>query len=248
MADALSRRPHDSPSIWALSTCVPSWSSAIIQGYDQDHEAQELLTKLAVNTNVAPHFSLRDGLLRYKNRIWLGNNLLLQTQVMTALHTSPVGGHSGFPVTYSRLKQLFAWKGMMKAIKTFVSCCSICQQAKPDRSKYPGLLQPLSVPTAAWQMISMDFVEGLPLSQGKNCILVIVDRFTKYNHFLPLVHPFTAAKVARAFFDNVYKLHGLPTSIVSDRDKIFTSSFWQELFSLTKVTLCMSSTTVRWPN
>lgn len=87
----------------------------------------------------------------------------------------------------------------------------------------------------------MDFVEGLPQSLGKNCILVVVDRFTKYGHFLPLAHPFTAAKVARVFFDSVYKLHGLPDSIVSDRDKIFTSAFWQELFSLTKVSLCMSS-------
>lgn len=129
----------------------------------------------------------------------------------------------------------------MKAyVKQFVDCCVTCQQAKPDRSKYPGLLKPLAIPSAARQQISMDFIEGLPRSQGKDCIFVVVDRFTKYNHFLPLAHPFTAG-VAKVFFDNVYKLHGLPDSIVSDRDKIFTSLFWQELFKLTRVSLCMSS-------
>ena len=74
-----------------------------------------------------------------------------------------------------------------------------------------------------------------------NTDLVVVDRFTKYSHFIGLSHPFTAQSVARLFFDTVYRLHGLPDSIVSDRDKVFTSSFWQELFKLTNVSLCLSS-------
>ena len=130
---------------------------------------------------------------------------------------------------------------MKSDVKNFVACCSICQQAKPDRSKYPGLLQPLPVPTLAWQIISMDFIDGLPKSQGKSCVMVVVDKFTKYSHFLALAHPFTAISVAKVFFDNIYKLHGLPDSIVSDRDKIFTSTFWQELFKLTQVSLRMST-------
>lgn len=130
---------------------------------------------------------------------------------------------------------------MKSGVKQFVVACTICQQATPDRSKYPGLLQPLPVPSSAWQMISMDFVEGLPQSKGKSCVLVIVDRFTKYAHFFPLAHSFSGQGVAKLFFDQVYKLHGLPDSIVSDRDKIFTSNFWQELFKLCRVTLCMRS-------
>ena len=140
-----------------------------------------------------------------------------------------------------RLKQCFAWRGMKTAVKHFVQSCAIYQQSKYDRSKSPGLLQPLPVPDSAWQVISMDFIEGLPLSQTFNCVLVIVDLLTKYGHFIPLRHPFTAVTVAKSFFQHVYRLHGLPSSIISDRDRIFTSHFWSELFKLADVSLRRST-------
>ena len=87
----------------------------------------------------------------------------------------------------------------------------------------------------------MDFIEGLPLSGGFDCILVVVDTFSKYAHFLGPKHPFTAAGVAKLFLSQVYKLHGLPNAIISDRDRIFTSHLWWELFKLAGVDLCMSS-------
>lgn len=145
------------------------------------------------------------------------------------------------PVTYMRMKKLFAWKGMKTSVHTFVWSCVTCQRAKPDRSKLPGLLQPLPVPESAWQIISLDFVEDLPKSGSSNCILVVVDYLTKYGHFIPLSHPFTDGSVAKLFLHNVYKLHGMPTAMVSDRDKIFTSSFWKELFALAGVELQMST-------
>jgi hypothetical protein len=76
----------------------------------------------------------------------------------------------------------------------------------------------------------MDFIEGLPQSGQYNCILVVIDRFSRYGHFIPLAHPYTAAKVATLFVDNIYKLHSLPESIVSNRDPIFTSNFWKDPF------------------
>lgn len=171
----------------------------------------------------------------------LGNNTSLQQSILKAMHSSAIGGHSGFPVTYHRIKQLFAWPGMRKSVHAFVSACFVCQQAKPERVKYPGLLQPLPVPAGAWQTISMDFVEGLPFSGGKNCVLVVVDKFSKFSHFIPMKHPFTAASVAKVFMQHVYRLHGMPSVIISDRDKIFTSQLWKALFSLAGVTFSMSS-------
>ena len=87
----------------------------------------------------------------------------------------------------------------------------------------------------------MDFIEGLPKSRGKDTILVVVDRLSKYAHFLPLAHSFSATTVAQLYFEHIFKLHGLPKTIVSDRDRIFLSKFWQELFSLLRVALHMSS-------
>ncbi|KAJ4750063.1 polyprotein [Rhynchospora pubera] len=92
----------------------------------------------------------------------------------------------------------------------------------------------------AWSSISMDFISGLPKSEGKEVILVIVDRLTKYAHFLSLSHPYKASHVAQLFLDNVYKLHGLPNNIISDRDPLFTSRFWREIMDKIGVKLNFS--------
>jgi hypothetical protein len=130
---------------------------------------------------------------------------------------------------------------MNAAVREFVATCPVCQQAKLDRSRLPGLLQPLEVPYRAWKVISMDFMEGLPLSGRFNAILVVVDTFTKYAHFVGLRHPFTAASVATTFMQHIYRLHGLPSAIVSDRDCVFASKLWSELFRLSQVELRMST-------
>lgn len=216
VADALSRRTDPSAECVLVSSCTPSWLEEVIATYEADPYVLDIITKLAVQSRAVPNFSLHQGLLKYKNRVWIGNVPPVQHKILSAFHDSAVGGHSGVPVTYKRLKQLFAWHGMKKDVHTFVKECLICQQAKPDRAKLPGLLQPLPVPSMSWQVISMDFVEGLPRSGGFTWILVIVDLFSKYAHFLPLHHPFTAMYVAKTFHNQVYKLHGMPSSIVSD--------------------------------
>jgi transposase InsO family protein len=87
----------------------------------------------------------------------------------------------------------------------------------------------------------MDFIEGLPLSGKFNTVLVVVDKYSKYAHFIPLRHPFSAADVAWVFMDSIYRLHGLPASIISDRDSIFTSKLWQLLFKLAGIQLRMNT-------
>jgi hypothetical protein len=143
------------------------------------------------NCNRLDSFELKEGLIRYKGRVVIPLDLSLQTQIMQALHSSAIWGHSGFLVTYHRIKSIFLWSKMKQMIKTFVTSCQVCQQAKSVRVKYPRLLQPLPVPQFAWKVISMDFIEGLPHSLNYNCILVVVEIFFKYAHFIPLAHPFT---------------------------------------------------------
>jgi len=103
-----------------------------------------------------------------------------------------------------------------------------------------GAVQPLEVPSQVWADILMDFIEGLPKVGGKSVILTVVDRFSKYVHFIALGHPYTASSVARAFFDGIVRLHGFPTSIVSDRDPDFTSHMWRDLFKMAGVQLRFS--------
>lgn len=88
----------------------------------------------------------------------------------------------------------------------------------------------------------MDFIDGLPTSRQFNCLLVVVDKLTKYAHFIPLRHPYTASKVAEVFVDNVYRLHSMPAALISDRDPVFTSQFWQSVFRATGTQLKMSTT------
>ena len=114
---------------------------------------------------------------------------------------------------------------MKMAVEDFVKQCSVYQQAKHTNHSPPGLLQPLPIPEGVWMDISMDFIEGLPKSNGYSVIMVVVDRLTKFAHFVAVKHPYTASTIAQLFMDNIVKLHGLPNSIVSDRDTIFVSAF-----------------------
>jgi transposase InsO family protein len=126
-------------------------------------------------------------------------------------------------------------------MEKYISECAVCQRAKAEHCQYPGLLKPIDPPDMAWQHITMDFIEGLPKSQGKEVILVVVDRLTKTAHFIPLPHPYSANSVAQAFIDNVFKLHGPPISIVTDRDHIFTSNLWQQVFKSLNIKLNLST-------
>jgi hypothetical protein len=105
-----------------------------------------------------------------------------------------------------------------------------------------GLLHPPEVPNLVWGDIAIDFIEGFPHVSGKSVVLTVVDCFSKYTHSIPLGHPYTVVSIVKAFLDNIVKLHDIPCSIVSNRDPVFTSTFWKELFCLANVQLRMSTT------
>lgn len=224
-ADALSRCTPVT-TVCALSACTPAWITNLVDSYNSDLAALMLLEQLALSSSNDQGYSLTDVVIRYKGRIWIGNNSLAQQHVIQSLHSSGVGGHSGFHATHKRIKNLFAWPKMKESIRAYVQGCEVCQQAKPERVKLPGLLAPLPVPKQAWSVVTMDFVEGLPQSNRFNVILVVVDKFIKYGHFVPWAHPFIALQVAQLYMDHIYHLHGLPQVIISDRDRIFTSVVW----------------------
>lgn len=172
------------------------------------------------------------------SRIWVS---ALQTMIMASFHASVIGGHSWAQATYYRGKALFQWKGMKQSVVDFVQQCDVYQRANNMNTHPACLLQPLPIPEGAWKDISMDFIEGLPKSEGYTVILVAVDRFTKYAHFIAVEHPYTTKSIALLFFHNVVNLHGLPKTMVSDGDKILKSHFWTELFNMVGTKLLLSS-------
>jgi hypothetical protein len=242
VADALSRKDEDVEAfLCAISIIQPDWIIEARDEWKNDEKVWTLIERLQHDSGASDTFTWKNDSLWYKDRLYLCKNSQLKQKVLLELHTSPVGGHSGFLKTYHRVKKDFFWDGLKNDVQRFVAECLVCQQNKVETIKTPGLLQPLSIPSQRWEEVSMDFITGLPKSEGKSVIMVIVDRLTKYAHFCALSHPFKASTVATAFMETVQKLHGSPKIIVSDRDPIFTGHFWTELFSCLGTQLAHSS-------
>lgn len=195
--------------------------------------AEEWIAKITVAGTEVEGYSLKQGILRKEGKYYVGSQGQLREKICEAIHCSMEGGHSGIAASIKRAESLFYWPGIRREITTFVKECDVCQRNKSEHVPSPGLLQPISIPEKAWEVISMDFIEGLPKSVGKDSILVVVDKLTKYCHLIPLTHPFSAHKVAQEVLNQVVKLHGMPVAIISDRDPIFITSFWQELLRST---------------
>jgi hypothetical protein len=130
---------------------------------------------------------------------------------------------------------------MKQDVHNFVVECDVCQHNKGETVKSLGTLELLLIPPAIWRDISMDFIAGLPKSGNKSVIMVVFDHLSKYAHLCALQHPFREATLDQRFMDQVFKLHGMPHSIVSDHDPTFTGNFWQELFKLQGTQLHLST-------
>jgi hypothetical protein len=152
--------------------------------------------------------------------------------VLSELHETPTVGNLGFTKTCDKVKRSFLWDVMKQDVCTFVAECDVFQGNKGEIVKAPGTLKPLPIPPTIWRDISMDFIVGLPKLGNTSVIMVVVDHISKYAHFFALQHPFTTSKMAQLFMDHMFKLHGMPHSIVSDRAPTFADNFWQELFRL----------------
>jgi hypothetical protein len=154
---------------------VPTLTEDISKSYSGDSHCTKLLEDLAVDPTSHQRFSLHSGILRHKGRLYIGASGDLKGRIFNSFHSSIFGGHSGSRVTYHRLKQVFYWPKMKQYLLDKIAECPVCQISKTERVQYPGILEPLPIPQKKWSEISLDFVEGLPTSQGKNVILVVVD-------------------------------------------------------------------------
>ena len=172
------------------------------------------------------------GGLLYKNRLCVLNNMELKKKILYESHNTVFTMHSGSNKMYQNMKQSYWWQGMKKDISEYVAKCLTCQQVKAEHQVTSGLLNPLPIPQWKWDNITMDFVSDFPLTQKKHDVIwVIVDRLTKSAPFLPIRLDYSMDRLADLYVNEIVILHGIPVSIVSDRDPRFTSRFWKELQS-----------------
>jgi len=173
------------------------------------------------------HWELEDGLLYYKNRLFIRSNEEILTEIAKGCYDSKVAGHFGQEKTIELVTRNFHWEKLSEWINDYVRLCDDCQHNKSPRHTKYGLLQPLEVPYAAWTSVSVDFIMQLPESQVQTQIMVVVDLYTKMAHFIGLETNATAKDVADTFLQEFWKLHGLPSEVVSDMDAKFSGEFWE---------------------
>ncbi|KAF1331227.1 reverse transcriptase, partial [Globisporangium splendens] len=256
LADALSRRPDYDPKTKSEDTdgacrlcedvqaiavrAATTVREEIVEGYKSDETCQDLL-KWTLPTKHCKVFRRAQDREFTAPEVVVPNDEGLRHRLLYEYHDSPSGGHLGREKTFLSLSRDYYWPHMYKWVRKYVRTCEICQRVKPSGSTQAPL-RPLAVPSDSWKSVSMDFIFGLPRdTHGRNGILVFVDRFSKMVHLAPVSDKISAEKTAKVFVDVVFRLHGLPVEIVSDRDTRFTSKFWRALFGLLDTKLPMST-------
>ncbi|KAK8933363.1 hypothetical protein KSP39_PZI015730 [Platanthera zijinensis] len=230
VADALSRLPEA-----ALTHITGPLLDSLADIHEEvmgSDTLRPLVEALQRGETVTPGYHLCNGRLHFRGRVVVPAASAWRTVLMHEFHSSPTGGHVGVLRTLQRARANVFWAGMRRDIQQFVRQCEICQRQKYETSSPAGLLVPLDIPQLIWDTVSMDFIDGLPKSKGKSVILVVVDKLSKYGHFIALSHPYTGDSVAALFAREIVRLHGVPRAIIFDRDPTFVSSFWRELFRL----------------
>jgi len=210
------------------------------EAYEQARKQEAATEDLSPKDRKAKEVSCENDLLYKRNRLWVPKGLV--QRIVESEHDTMVAGHMGQDKTIKLIRRNFWWPKMNERILDFVRSCPECQQNKVSQHQPYGLSSLLELPYAPWQSIAMDFITELPASEGHDQLWVIIDRFTKMAHFLPLrTEGKTVADLAVIFAREVWKHHGLPADIVSDRDSRFTSETWKEFLRLSEIRPRMST-------
>ena len=205
MADALSRWDTDEGEVLAILAPRFDFIVRLRHTQDLDPALVAIHDEVRVGTRAVP-WAVVDGMVTNDGQLYIPLSSPLLQEIMAAVH---VDGHEGIHRTLHRLHRDFHFPNMRHLVQDFVRACPTCQRYKSEHLHPAGLLMPLPIPTAVWADIGLDFVEALPRVNGKSVILSVIDRFSKYCHFIPLAHPYTTETVTRAFFADIVHLHGV---------------------------------------
>ncbi|GJS42401.1 hypothetical protein Tco_0567444 [Tanacetum coccineum] len=243
VADALSRKERSKPlRVRALvMTIVLNLPKQILSAQSKARKEENFINEdlRGMINKLEPR---ADGTLCLNNRSWIPCLGDLRALIMHESHKSKYSIHPGSDKMYQDLKKLYWWPNMKAEIATYVSKCLTCTKVKIEYQKPPGLLVQPEIPQWKWENITMDFVTKLPrTAAGQDTIWVIVDRLTKSAHFLPMREDDTLEKLTRQYLKEVVSKHGVPVSIISDRDGKFTSHFWKSLHKALGTRLDMST-------
>ncbi|GJV54463.1 putative reverse transcriptase domain-containing protein, partial [Tanacetum coccineum] len=229
VADALSRKERVKPKrVRAMAMTIHSGVKGMIltaqrEAFDQENVMNERLRGLDQQME-----RKRDGSLYFMDRIWVPLVGGMRTVIMDEAHKSRYSVHPGADKMYYDLRDMYWWPGMKRDIATYVSKCLTCAKVKAEHQRPSGLLQQPEIPEWKWENITMDFITKLPRTRnGHDAIWVVVDRLTKSAHFLAVREDYSTEKLARLYTDEIVARHGVPVSIISDRDARFTSRLWQ---------------------
>ena len=164
----------------------------------------------------------------YKNRIYVPNVPEINLLILNEVHKSLYSGHPGYQKMITMLRKDYLWPNMKNEVAEYIARCIECQQVKVEHRHPTGLLQPLPIPDWKWEIISLDFITGLPKNKKQNdYVMVVVDKLSKASHFILVKTTYTTAKIAEIFMKEMFHLHGIPKMIISDRDRKFTGNFWK---------------------
>jgi hypothetical protein len=225
----------------------PDFLKRIKDALHKDPEATEIMQLLRSDRQSSDRFSLADyeinsdGLLMFQGLIYVPNETELQLSILKAYHDHPTAGHPGRAKTFELISRYYYWPAMRRFVIRYVANCAMCSRIKPVRHAPFGHLQSLEVPYRPWSDLSLDFIVGLPESENYNSILVVVDRMSKMAHFIGTRDTVNAEGLARLFRDNIWRLHGLPSSLVSDRGTVFTSQWWRALCRMLHISQGLST-------